>query len=104
MTDAVKRSYDNSRRLAQSRATKAQVVASARRLFVGAGYPATTIEAISDDSGVPLATIYRLFGSKLGILRSVIDVAFGGDDEPVAFGDRPEVRAALADQDSCRPL
>jgi len=104
MAKAVKRPYDNSRRMAQSRVTKAQVVDAARELFVAAGYPATTIEAISDASGVPLATIYRLFGSKIGILRSVIDVAFGGDDEPVAFGDRPEVRAALAEQDPERVL
>lgn len=90
--------------MAQSRATKAQVVAAARDLFVGSGYPATTIEAISDASGVPLATIYRLFGSKIGILRSVIDVAFGGDDEPIAFGDRPEVRAAITEPDPERLL
>lgn len=25
----------------------------------------------------------------------LLDVAFGGDDEPIAFGDRPAVRAAL---------
>lgn len=99
MADAVKRPYDNSRRLAQSRATKAQVVAAARDLFVNSGYPATTIEAISDASGIPLATIYRLFGSKVGILRSVMDVAFGGDDEPIAFDERPNVKAALDEPD-----
>jgi AcrR family transcriptional regulator len=104
MADDVKRPYDNSRRLAQSRATRAQVVAAARKLFVDAGYATTTIESIGDAAGVPLATIYRLFGSKLGILRSVIDVTFGGDDEPVAFGDRPEVRAALAEPDPDRLL
>lgn len=104
MTDAVKRPYDNSRRLAQSRATKEQVVAAAKDLFVDAGYLATTIESVSDASAVPPATIYRLFGSKIGILRSVMDFVFGGDDEPVAFGDRPEVRAALREQDPARLL
>jgi AcrR family transcriptional regulator len=104
MVEAVKRPYDNSRRLAQARATRAQVVAAARELFVDAGYQVTTIEAISDASGVALATIYRLFGSKVGILRAVIDVAFGGDDEPIAFGDRQEVRAALAEPDPGRLL
>lgn len=104
MTPDVKRPYDSSRRLAQSRATKAQVVDAARALFVERGYPATTIESIGDRSGVPLATIYRLFGSKVGILKSVMDVAFGGDDEAVAFGDRPEVRAAREEPDPERLL
>jgi AcrR family transcriptional regulator len=104
MASEVKRTYDSSRRQAQSRATKAQVVDAARALFVERGYPATTIESIGDAADVPLATIYRLFGSKLGILKAVIDVTLGGDDQPVEFGDRPDVRAARAEQDPERLL
>lgn len=104
MADVVKRPYDNSRRLAQTRATRAQVVRAARDLFVGRGYLATTIEAIGEAADVPLATIYRLFGSKVAILKSVLDVTFGGDDDPVAFGDRPNVRTALAEDDPTRLL
>ncbi|MGH7685527.1 MAG: TetR/AcrR family transcriptional regulator [Candidatus Dormibacteria bacterium] len=97
MARAVKRrAYDNSRRQAQARATRAEVVAAAHRLFVEGGYSATTIEAIAGASGVPLGTVYRLFGSKRAILLSVLDVSFGGDDAPVAYGDRPAVQAALA--------
>ena len=40
-----------------------------------------------------------MFSSKRALLKAVLDVSFGGDDEPVAFGDRPEVRAAQAEQD-----
>jgi AcrR family transcriptional regulator len=92
-----RRGYDNSRRLAQSRATRAEVVAAAHRLFIERGYAGTTIDAIGEEAEVPLATVYRLFGSKRGILASVMDVAFGGDDEPIAFKDRPSVQAALAE-------
>lgn len=97
-----KRPYDNSRREAVVRATRAALVAAARRLFLERGYSATTIEAIADSSGVPLGTVYRLFGSKRRILLSVLDVAFGGDDEPVAYRDRPATQAALAEQDPHR--
>lgn len=76
----------------------------ARRLFIERGYPATTIEAIGEASRVPLATVYRLFGSKRGILAAVLDVAFGGDDQPIAFHERPSVRAALAEPDPQRLL
>ena len=104
MSSAVKRPYDNSRRLAQTRATKADVVDAARRLFIESGYPATTIETISEHADVPVATVYRLFGSKRGILSAVLDVSFGGDDQPVAFSDRPAVQAALTEPNPGRLL
>lgn len=75
------------------------MVEAARRLFLQLGYPATTMTRIADESGVPPATIYRLFGSKRGILKAVFDIAFGGDDEAVEFQHRPEVQAALAAED-----
>lgn len=85
---------------ARTRRTRASVVQAARSLFEERGYAATTIEAISDRSDTPQATIYRLFSSKLGILKAVIDVAIGGDDEDVAMADRPQMRQLLADIDA----
>jgi AcrR family transcriptional regulator len=99
MARVVKRRYDNSRRLAQVRATRLKVIEAAKRLFVEHGYPATTIEAVADAADVALPTLYRLFGSKRALLQAVLDTSFGGDDEPVAFGDRPEQHDALAEPD-----
>ena len=84
---------------ARTRRTRAAVVEAARTLFPERGYAATTIEAISDLSDTPQATVYRLFSSKLGILKSVLDVAIVGDHEAVAMVDRPQVRALLSDRD-----
>ena len=99
MTEAVKRPYDNSRRQAQARATRQAVIESAKRLFTDHGYPATTIEAVADAADVPLPTVYRLFGSKRALLTAVLDTSLGGDDQPIAFADRPAVRAARAEPD-----
>ena len=85
---------------ARTRRTRASVVDAARHLFDERGYAATTIEAISERSDTPQPTIYRLFASKLGILKAVIDVAIVGDDEDVAMADRPRVRDLLADPDA----
>ncbi len=41
-------------------------------------------------------TVYRLFSSKLGILKAMLDVSIGGDDEAVAMADRPQVRALFS--------
>lgn len=102
MTEAVKRRYDNSRRQAQARATRLKVIEAAKRLFIEHGYPATTIDAIAEAAEVPLPSVYRLFGSKRALLSAVLDTSFGGDDQPVAFGDRPAVRAARDEPDPAR--
>jgi AcrR family transcriptional regulator len=86
-------------RQARTRRTRAAVVEAARALFLERGYAATTIEAISDHSDTPQATVYRLFSAKLGILKAVLDISIGGDDEAVAMTDRPQVRALLSDRD-----
>jgi AcrR family transcriptional regulator len=94
-----RRPYEGAARQARTRRTRAAVVEAARALFVERGYAATTIEAISDRSDTPQATVYRLFSSKLGILKAVLDVSVGGDDEVMAMADRPQVRALLQDED-----
>lgn len=99
MAEAVKRRYNNSRRLAQVETTRLKVIEAAKGLFIDRGYPATTMEAVADAADVALPTLYRLFGSKRALLKAVLDTSFGGDDEPVAFGDRPEQQQALAEPD-----
>jgi AcrR family transcriptional regulator len=80
---------------ARTRLARRAVIDAARTLFVERGYGATTIEAISSASDVPQATVYRLFASKVGILKALLDVSVGGDDEPVAVAERPQVRSVL---------
>jgi hypothetical protein len=43
--------------------------------------------------------VYRLFSSKLGILKALLDVSVGGDDQDTPMLDRPEVRALLSGED-----
>jgi AcrR family transcriptional regulator len=101
VTDPVnqRRVYDLRGRQARTTVTRLAVIGAARTLFAGRGYAATTIEAISEASGTPQATVYRLFGSKLGILTALLDIAAVGDDQTVAMGDRPGVRDLLAHHD-----
>jgi AcrR family transcriptional regulator len=84
---------------ARTRLARAAVIQGARALFLERGYAATTIEAISEQSDIPAATVYRLFSSKLGILKALLDVSVAGDDESVPLEDRPQARAALQDPD-----
>jgi AcrR family transcriptional regulator len=80
------------------------VVDAARSLFLERGYGATTIEAICAASDVPPATVYRLFSSKRGILKALLDVSIVGDDEAAPLADRPNVRPLFADPDPTNQL
>jgi AcrR family transcriptional regulator len=89
---------------ARTRRTRAAVVEAARTLFLERGYAATTIESISDLSDTPQATVYRLFSSKLGILKAVLDVSIVGDDRSVPMAERPQVLSLLGDRDPVNQL
>jgi len=99
MPRAVKRPYDNTRREAQVRATRLRIIEAAKALFIEHGYPATTLEVTAAAADTSLPTLYRLFPSKRALLKAVLDVSLGGDDQPVAFGDRPEAQAARDEPD-----
>jgi len=75
------------------------VIEAAQCLFLERGYGATTIEAISELADVPPATLYRLFSSKSGILKALVDVSIVGDEEAVPMANRPEIRTLLAEAD-----
>jgi AcrR family transcriptional regulator len=88
--------HDSSRApQARTRLARRAVLDAARTLFVERGYGSTTIEAISTESDVPQATVYRLFSSKHGILKALVDTSVAGDDEPVAVAERPQVHSLL---------
>src|SRR5262245_30239522 len=84
---------------ARTRLARRAVVDAARTLFLERGYAATTIEAISERADVPPATVYRLFSSKLGILKALLDTSIAGDEQSVSVPERPEVASLFAEPD-----
>jgi AcrR family transcriptional regulator len=99
--EPVKRDSPNKseRGQARTRLARRAVVDAARTLFLERGYVATTIEAISEHSDVPSATVYRLFSSKLGILNALLDTSIAGDDQPLAVQERPDVASLFTEPD-----
>jgi AcrR family transcriptional regulator len=104
MPEDVKGRSGTGRGQARTRLARRAVVDAARDLFEEHGYAATTIDAISARSDVPAPTVYRLFSSKLGILKALLDTSIAGDDEPVPVADRPDVAARFAEDDPSRML
>jgi AcrR family transcriptional regulator len=106
VVDPVKRGSrsQTGRGQARTRFARRAVVDAARTLFLERGYAATTIEAISEYSDVPAATVYRLFSSKLGILKALLDTSIVGDDQSLAVQERPDVAALLTEPDARKLL
>ncbi len=78
--------------------TRRRIGDAARLLFVRDGYGATTLQAIADEAGVAVQTVYAVFGSKAGILRELRD-AIVHEPEADAL-----VREAMAASDAGHAL
>ena len=51
--------------------TRRLIVDAARRLFLERGYSATTMDAIAEEAGVAVSTVYAAFKNKRTILRAI---------------------------------
>jgi AcrR family transcriptional regulator len=93
------RTYNSPRRRGQAAATRAQILASAQRLFERDGYAATSMAAVAADAGVSLKTVYVVFETKSGLLRAIWHHVLRGDGDGVPVGDQPWFRRVLDDPD-----
>lgn len=98
------RGYDNSRRTAAARLTRATIVAAGREQFLTAGYHGTTVAALARAAGVSPQTIYNTVGGKAEVLKAVYDVLLAGDDEPIAMNQRPEMIRVRTQADAAATL
>jgi AcrR family transcriptional regulator len=96
------RRYDSSWRKEQARITRRAVLHAAHDLFVNQGYGHTTMVEVAQAAGVSVETVYGAFRNKATLLHRVWDVTIGGDDEEIAYHERPEVQALLAEPDLAR--
>jgi len=102
--DQKKRRYDSTRRQAQARETREQILTAARSLFITRGFAGTTMEAVAQEAGVAVETVYVAFGSKRTLLARLVDRAVGGDDEPIQILDRPGPQHVKSEPDQRRQL
>ena len=78
------RPYDSSNRHRQAAETQSRILEAAQLLFARDGYVSTTMNAIADQAGVAVQTVYASTRSKRDILKAIIDLAVSGVDEQVA--------------------
>lgn len=98
-TPKPKRTYTSTRRRTQAKQTRRLILSAARKLFDERGYNNATIDAIAQEAGVAPETIYAGFGSKQGVLRSLVQISLVGDDVPVPLMERPFIKDAVQETD-----
>ena len=103
-TTRAKRPYNSGRRRAQAAATRRAILDAAQRLFERDGYVPTTMEAIADEAGVALKTVYLAFATKSGLLRAVWDLLLKGDVDNAPVAERTWYRQILEEADPERQL
>jgi AcrR family transcriptional regulator len=97
VSQPVKRRYDSSGRRAAAARRRAAIVEAATRLFLTAGYPATTMAAIAAEAGVTTETVYTVVGTKPELFRLLTETAISGTDEPVPVLQRDYIAALRAE-------
>ncbi|MFG1621892.1 TetR/AcrR family transcriptional regulator [Kribbella sp. NPDC049227] len=88
----------------KARANRRRMREAALTLFIKRGYAVTSIQAIADEAGMAVQTVYFTFGSKRALLSEILDVAVAGDEELVPTLERAEVLAAIDDPDQEKQL
>ncbi|MCU1384438.1 MAG: putative transcriptional regulator, TetR family protein [Acidobacteria bacterium] len=73
-----RRQYDSARRRQAAERRRDAIVDTARRLFLRDGFARTTIATIAGDAGVSEETVYKTFGSKTALVRTIRDRALAG--------------------------
>jgi AcrR family transcriptional regulator len=99
-----KRTYNSTRRQAQADETRRQILQAAEAAFTERGFSGATVEGIAGEAGVSPETVYAGFGSKRNLLAALVDLAVGGDDQPVPLLQRPQAQAALHDPEPVRQV
>lgn len=92
-----KRAYDGAGRRAQAARSRSAVLAAAERLFLADGYAATTIAKIAEAAEVSVETVYKGFGGKPGLVRSLAARGLTGQGRVPAERRSDEMRLTERD-------
>lgn len=85
--------------------TRRKVEEAAGRLFDERGYERTTMQAIADEAGVHVQTIYLAYGTKAAVLAATATRLVAGGEDPESHpSERRWVRVIQATPDPARKL
>lgn len=79
-----RRPYDSRARKEQAARNRDAALDAAQRLFLERGYAGTSIASIAQEAGLSVQTIYKVFGTKSGLVKAIyFRGLLGKGDDPV---------------------
>ena len=94
-----RRTYNSAHRRRRAAELRARVVEAASGLFALRGFSRTTVVAVAAEAGVSPEMIYKSFGGKAGLVRSIWQDALAGSEQEHAE-QRADVLSASAQRGS----
>lgn len=91
-----RRSYESAVRAEAAQETREGILAAARKLLVERGYAAMTMQAVADDAGVALDTVYASVGKKPALLELLFETAISNADQAIPAERRDYVQRVRA--------
>jgi AcrR family transcriptional regulator len=105
MTGPVKsRRYRSPLREERARANREAILREAHRMFLADGYARTPVAAIAAAAGVSEDLVYKLFGSKRGLVVEVLNYAVTGVDDSPPVLQQTSPQQVRAEKDQRRQL
>lgn len=92
-----RRPYDARRRREAAEASRKEVLAQSRRLFLEGGYGRTTIASIARAAGVSQESVYKGFGGKPGLVRAIYEQSLLGAGGPAAEERSDHAQVSVTD-------
>jgi len=92
-----RRPYDSRARKEQAARNRDAALDAAQRLFLERGYAATSIASIAEESGLSVQTIYKVFGSKSGLVKAIYFRGLLGRGDDPAYERSDAMREREAD-------
>lgn len=88
----------------RAKATRRRIADAALRRFSEQGYAATTMDAIAQDAGVAVQTVYFTFHTKADLLIASLEIAGGEPGSPEAVMERAWIGQVMAATTGLRRL
>lgn len=94
-----RRDYNSSRRREQAEQTRRDIINAAREELFANGYTGTSVAGVAQAAGVSPHTVYKAFGDKAALVKTVIDVAMAGDFDETPVPQRERAQRIFAESD-----
>ena len=91
-------------RAEQAKQTRQRIVATAQALFLSRGYTGTTLQAIADEAGVAVETVYSRFRNKTNLLAAILEQGIVPSEDGRDILDQPEIEQIRSTSDQRRQL